>query len=253
MVSLPSVWLDGVVFVILGGTAEGRTAGRVPRRARRGVSALAGRTRDPLTMGQVRLGGFGGVEGLRGYLREHGVTAVVDATHPFAAGMSRNAAAACAVEGVRAAAPGPPGVGRRIRGWAAGNWVDGHGDAARRAAGLGARPFLTVGRQHTADYVADLADADVLARVAEPPVAFLPARWTLVTSRGPFTVEGERRLMGAHGIDVLVAKDAGGAHTDAKLSVATERGAAVVMIRRPSSPEGVPEVADVAGALAWLG
>ncbi len=244
-------WLDGAVILILGGTAEGRRLAEALT-GRAAVLSLAGRTRDPLTAGQVRLGGFGGVEGLRGYLREHGVTAVVDATHPFAAVMSRNAAAACAAEGVallrlvRPSWASHPAAGS----W---HWVDGHGEAARRAAALGARPFLTVGRQHTADYVADLADADVLARVAEPPVAFLPARWTLVTSRGPFTLDGERELMAAHGIDVLVAKDAGGAHTDAKLSVAAERGAAVVMIRRPAAPAGVPEVADVAGALTWLG
>ncbi|MHA6523957.1 cobalt-precorrin-6A reductase [Tessaracoccus sp. G1721] len=239
------------MILILGGTAEGRhlAEGLAGRDA---VLSLAGRTRAPLTAGEVRIGGFGGVDGLRGYLRGRGVTAVVNATHPFAARMSRNAAEACAAEGIA--------LLRLLRpSWASHplastwHWVDGHGDAARLAATLGARPLLTVGRQHTADYVTDLADRDVVARVAEPPIAFLPARWTLLTSRGPFTVDGERELMAAHGIDVLVTKDAGGAHTDAKLGVAAERGAAVVMIWRPASPEGVPEAADVAGALAWLG
>ena len=239
------------MILILGGTAEGRGLAEALA-GRDAVLSLAGRTRAPLLAGEVRIGGFGGVDGLRGYLRERRVTAVVDATHPFAASMSANAAAACGAEGVplvRLVRPSwttHPQSGT----W---HWVEGHDDAARLAAALGARPFLTVGRQHTADYVADLADADVLARVAEPPVAFLPARWTLIASRGPFTLDGERALMAAHGIDVVVSKDAGGAHTDAKLTVAAERGAAVVMIRRPSSPEGVPEVADVAGALAWLG
>ena len=239
------------MILILGGTAEGRRLAEelVGREA---VLSLAGRTRTPLVAGEVRIGGFGGVEGLRGYLRGHRVRAVVDATHPFADRMSRNAAEACAAEGVA--------LVRLVRpSWAAHplagtwRWVDGHGDAARLAAALGARPLLTVGRQHTADYVTDLADRDVVARVAEPPVAFLPAHWTLITSRGPFTVDGERELMAAQGIDVLVSKDAGGAHTDAKLAVAAERGAAVVMIRRPASPLGVPEVADVSAALAWLG
>lgn len=239
------------MILILGGTAEGRRLAEelVGREA---VLSLAGRTRAPLVAGEVRIGGFGGVAGLRGYLRGHRVRAVVDATHPFADRMSRNAAEACAAEGVA--------LVRLVRpSWAVHpladtwRWVDGHDDAARLAAALGARPLLTVGRQHTADYLTDLADLDVVARVAEPPVAFLPARWTLITSRGPFTVEGERELMAAHGVDVLVTKDAGGPHTDAKLAVAAERGAAVVMIRRPASPSGVPEVGDVAGALAWLG
>ena len=180
------------------------------------------------------------------------VRAVVDATHPFADRMSRNAAEACAAEGVA--------LVRLVRpSWAAHplagtwRWVDGHDDAARLAAALGARPLLTVGRQHTADYVTDLADRDVVARVAEPPVAFLPARWTL--DHQPRAVHGRRRAGadGGSGVDVLVTKDAGGPHTDAKLAVAAERGAAVVMIRRPASPLGVPEVADVAAALAWLG
>lgn len=239
------------MILILGGTAEGRQLAEALA-GRKAVLSLAGRTRAPLMAGEVRIGGFGGAEGLRDYLRERGVTAVVDATHPFAAAMSANAAWACEAEGV-------PLV-RLVRpSWAthplAGTWqwVDDHDDAARLTAALGVRPLLTVGRQHTADYVTDLADRDVVARVAEPPVAFLPARWTLVTSRGPFTLDGERELMAAHGIDVMVTKDAGGPHTDAKLTVAAERGAAVVMIRRPASPVGVPEVADVAGALAWLG
>ncbi|HSO69273.1 MAG TPA: cobalt-precorrin-6A reductase [Arachnia sp.] len=241
----------GFVILILGGTAEGRRLAEelVGRDA---VLSLAGRTRAPLVAGEVRIGGFGGVDGLRDYLRGRRVTAVVDATHPFADRMSANAAMACAVEGVA--------LMRLVRpSWAAHplsetwRWVDGHDDAARLTATLGARPLLTVGRQHTPDYVADLANHDLLARVAERPSAFLPANWTLITSRGPFTLDGERALMTAHRIDVLVAKDAGGSHTDAKLTAAAERGSAVVMIRRPPSPAGVPEVGDVAGALAWLG
>ncbi|WP_220490755.1 precorrin-6A/cobalt-precorrin-6A reductase [Tessaracoccus sp. MC1627] len=72
-------------------------------------------------------------------------------------------------------------------------------------------------------------------------------------TRAPPLVAGEVRIGGFGGVDVLVTKDARGPHTDAKLAVAAERGAAVVMIRRPASPLGVPEVADVAAALAWLG
>lgn len=239
------------MILILGGTAEGRRLAEALA-GRESVLSLAGRTRAPLVAGEVRIGGFGGIDGLRTYLRERGVTKVVDATHPFAAEISRHAAEACRAEGVA--------LKRLVRpSWAAHplartwHWVDGHADAAHLAATLGSRPLLTVGRQHTADYVTDLADHRVVARVAERPVAFLPARWTLITSRGPFTIAGERALMAAHGIDVVVSKDAGGAHTDAKLSVAAERSAAVVMIRRPPSPAGVPEVEDIEGALAWLG
>lgn len=238
------------MMLLLGGTAEARALARELD----GVaftSSLAGRVARPrMPVGETRVGGFGGVDGLRAYLREEGVRAVVDATHPFAAGISRNAALACAAEGVpllRLERPGwseHPDAGR----W---HWVDTHDEAAATTLRLGARPFLSIGRQGLGPFVVPLRDLPALVRVVDEPEEPLPAAWTVRLSRGPYDLDAERALLAEHGTDVLVTKDSGGSHTSAKLDAAGERGAAVVVVRRPAVPEGVETVSDVGAAAAW--
>lgn len=238
------------MMLLLGGTAEARALARALAGVRF-TSSLAGRVARPrMPVGETRIGGFGGVEGLRGYLRDEGVVAVVDATHPFAAGITRNAAAACTAEQVpllRLERPGwatHPDAGR----W---HWVDSHEEAATLTADLGRRPFLSIGRQGLAPFLEPLRDRPALVRVVDEPEVLLPPAWTLLHSRGPYDLASERALLAEHDVDVLVTKDSGGTHTVAKLDVAAERGAQVVVVRRPSTPEGVETVSDVAAAAAW--
>ncbi len=132
-------------------------------------------------------------------------------------------------------------------------WVDDHEAAASAVVALGSgRVLLTVGRQHTLDYSPALDGHFVLARAAEPPSGALPMSWRLELARGPFPLDGERRLFAEHRIDRLVTKDSGGEATSAKLTAADEAGAVVVMIRRPAPPDGVELVPDAAGALRLL-
>lgn len=238
-------------ILLLGGTGEARELAVLLQDAGVSfVSSLAGRVARPrLPVGDVQIGGFGGVDGLRSYLVENEISAVVDATHPFAMGMSANALAACSAENVpllRLERPGwseAPGADR----W---YWVDDHDEAAALTSILGDRPFLTVGRQSLGRFVGPLEAKHVLVRVVDEPDIPLPPRWTLLMSRGPYVLEDERELMAD--VDVLVTKDSGGSFTWSKMQVANERDIAVVIVRRAAVRAEVEVVSDAGAAAAWV-
>lgn len=238
-------------ILILGGTREARAlAELLVEDGDEVVTSLAGRVARPrLPVGEVRIGGFGGVDGLVEHLRRHAVDAMVDATHPFAERISANAAAASERTGVPFVRLERPGWSERADAgtW---HWVDDHDEAARVAASLGRRPFLTVGRQSLDRFVEPLRAHACGVRVVDPPEIELPDAWTLVQSRGPYTLEHEREAM--RGTDVLVTKDSGGSHTEAKLDVAAELAIPVVVVRRTGAPAGVRVVHDAADARAWV-
>lgn len=240
-----------MTVLILGGTAEARALARVLLDQGRPVlSSLAGRVSDPaLPPGPVRIGGFGGVSGLQHYLVEHRIAAVVDLTHPFAAHISANAALAAAEAGcplLRLERPGwrsHPGADR----W---TWVP-DTEAALDAGRSARRPFLTTGRQ-SLDSFLPWSDRHALVRVVDPPSFALPAPWQLIRSRGPYTYAGERELLLDHRADLLVTKDSGGSHTQAKLDAADTLGIAVVVIARPPHPSSGATVSSVDEVVAWL-
>ncbi len=238
-------------ILLLGGTAEARElAGVLVPAGFRVLTSLAGAVRAPaLPLGEVRVGGFGGVDGLSRFLREHPVGWVVDATHPFAARISANAAAAAATTGtplVRLQRPGWSGHPRAAT-W---RWVADPAEAV--AVGrFHRRPFLTTGRQSLADFL-PWADRAVLARVVDPPALVIPDRWRVVRSRGPYDLAAEEHTLRAHGADLLVTKDSGGTHTVGKLDAAARLGVAVIVIRRPPTPTGVTVLASIAEVLTTI-
>ena len=238
-------------MLVLGGTGES-TALAAALAERDGVDAitsLAGRTRDPAEVrGAVRVGGFGGVEGLTAYLRDHSIDVLVDATHPFAALISRNAAAACAATGVsRLSLSRPP--------WTAvsgDRWIPANSIVA--AAGLvprhGKRVFLTVGRQELAAFAG--LPCWFLVRMIDPPEQAPPLEdCEVILGRGPFDEAEDAALLGQHGIDLLVSKNSGGPATYGKIAAARALGLPVVMIERPKPPGG-ETVETVDAALAWI-
>ncbi|MGL4967183.1 MAG: cobalt-precorrin-6A reductase [Inquilinus sp.] len=247
--------MAGRRLLILGGTTEAAALARSLAEAGdwEVTTSLAGRTRAPAALpGAVRVGGFGGADGLVAYLRAGQIDRVVDATHPFATTMSANAAAACAGAGVpllRIERPAwIPVPGDR--------WID-VADAAEAADWLaGALPagsavLLTLGRQDVAPFKRCPSLRFVLRSIEAPPAQDLPPDCQLLSERGPFTLAGERALIAQHGIRAVVAKNAGGDATAAKLAAAREAAIPLVMIRRPALP-ATPAVPDVAGALDWL-
>jgi precorrin-6A/cobalt-precorrin-6A reductase len=240
-----------VRILILGGTGEARElAAALVTAGSDVISSLAGRVGQPrLPDGPVRVGGFGGAEGLAAYLREERVTHVIDATHPFAEGITANAARAAADAGV-------PRLVLRRPAWDAEPAWDTVPDIGAAAAAVrdwpGEGVFLTTGRRDLAAFAPDDRH-QFLVRTVDPPEGPVPPRMTLILDRGPYTVEGESALIREHRIGLLVTKNSGGPMTAAKLTAARDLGAHVVMVARPPLPPGSTAVATVPEALRWLG
>ena len=218
-------------ILLLGGVTEALAIARLlgPQH----VYSLAGIGRVPQDLQcQVRVGGFGGAEGLASYLREAGITLLIDATHPYAAQISRNAASAARIAGIPCWALRRPA------------WQAQAGDDWREVedwAGLiealkpFRRPLFTLGRE-------PLQHLDEI-----PPEQF----WTLraleaclgnercevIGARGPFHIEDERALFLRRRVDVLISKNSGSVATEPKLEVARELGVPVLILKRPVLPE----------------
>jgi precorrin-6A/cobalt-precorrin-6A reductase len=243
--------LDTMRALILGGTGDAnQLAERCVREKIDAVYSYAGRTQIPLPHSlPTRIGGFGGVAGLADYIREQGITHVVDATHPFAAEMSRHAVEACAATGI-------PLLALERAPWirAAGDhWIE-VADIDAAVAALPeerARVFLAIGRQHLAPFAAKPQHAYTLRFVDAPDGALPLPDAEVIVSRGPFTLEGDRELMRSRGIEFLVARNSGGAGARAKIDAARELDLPVIMIERPALPER-PRVESVQEVLAWL-
>lgn len=234
--------------LVLGGTAEGRALAKCLHPQVDVISSLAGRVPDPaLPVGPVRIGGFGGVDGLRQWLHDERIDAVVDATHPFAATMTAHAAQACRElqlpHLVLARPAWDPGAAMVV---ASDTEAAKAVDQQRFS-----RVFLTTGRSGTTAFVH--SDAWFLIRaVTEPDVASLPSNHQLLLSRGPYRYDDELALLREHRIEVLVTKNSGGDMTRAKLDAAATLDIPVIMVARPRLPANVTAVGSVDEAAAWV-
>ncbi len=237
------------MILVLGGTTEARALAHALHDRGIGVTtSLAGRVAQPrLPAGDVRIGGFGGPEALAHWLADHSITCVVDATHPFAQRISASAALACSAAQVPLLRLERPGWSERPGDrWI---WVDDLDGAAAALGSLGGRALLTTGRQGLAAF-ARVQSVWFLIRCVDPPQPPLPPRHEVILDRGPYTLSGEGSLIDHHGIDVVVSKDSGGAHTVAKLDAARARGLPAILVRRPPRPD-VRALAEVPAALEW--
>jgi len=236
-------------ILILGGTTEAsRLAAALAGRADiAAVLSYAGRTREPAAQPiPVRVGGFGGAEGLARYLADETIDLIVDATHPFAERISANAATAAAATGTVIVAFTRPPWQRQP----GDDWFEVADNAAALAA-LGPAPrrvFLTIGRLGIGDFRVGPPHHYLIRAIDPPPADDLPADHRLVLARGTFGRDEEIALMRAHAIDVLVTKNSGGEATYAKIAAARELGLPVVLVRPPARPD-VPEVHTLAACL----
>lgn len=237
--------------LLLGGTSEASQLAHALHEAQvDAVFSYAGRTQSPAAQPlPTRVGGFGGVAGLQAWLQAQCITQVVDATHPFAAQMSGNAAQACAAAGLPLLAFERPAWGAQ-----AGDQWQCVADIAGAVAALpqaSARVFLAIGRQNLLPF-SRCAQHHYLLRLVDvaPDVPLADAQ--VVIARGPFTVEGDRALLQEHGITHIVAKNSGGNGAQAKLEAARSLGLPVIMISRPKLPLR-RTAATVAEVMAWLG
>lgn len=245
--------------LLLAGTREARLlAERLAGDPRLAVTAsLAGVTRHPAPLAvATRSGGFGGAGGLARFIAAERIDAVVDATHPFAAQMSANAAAASAAAGV-------PLLRLQRPQWRPGpgdTWIPARDAAeAARLIPAGARCLLTVGRKDLGAFAAR-TDVHFVMRMIEQPGAGAPVpAGDIIRDRPGSSAGQEERLLRDHAITVLVAKNSGGADGDAKLAAARQLALPVVMIARPGQPTGpAPDPHDgttvetIEEAQSWL-
>jgi precorrin-6A/cobalt-precorrin-6A reductase len=238
-------------ILILGGTSEAsqlamRLTGRTGLTV---MSSLAGRVSQPnMPVGIVRIGGFGGVDGLTSYLAKERVDVVIDATHPFASKISRNAELACNASSVPLIPfERPP-------------WQPQQGDRwfpvpdAQSAASLANRPdnrvFLSIGRQEL-DAFSECEDAWFLVRTIDEPQYKLPKNSKLILQRGPFDLNEERQLLRNESISLIVSKNSGGAATYSKIQAARELHILVIMIDRPPK-QGSPAMGQLDDVLTRL-
>lgn len=240
-------------LLILGGTTEASAVAAMMAGDKRfdAMLSFAGATRAPRPPPiAFRVGGFGGAEGLARFLQDRRIDLLIDATHPFATQMTRNAAQAAAMTGVKLLVVlRPP-------------WTPGDGDcwtmvstmaAAAHALGpLPRRVLLTIGQKDLAAFQAAPMHHYVVRSIDPPDPASLPPSATAISARGPFLEADELALLRESGVEVMVTKNSGGLATQAKLAAARTLAIPVVMVQRPAPPSEGVLVADAAAAAAWL-
>jgi precorrin-6A/cobalt-precorrin-6A reductase len=244
-------------LLVLGGTELANSFVAAVREAHPDLEiilSLAGRTRDPkLPDCEVRTGGFGGAEGLAEYLKTEGISALVDATHPYAARISANAAEAAKAASVPCLHLVRPEWNREP----GDNW---HMAADNEAAAgildeLSSNApltvFLSIGRQELASYFFRWNCTFVVRSVEPPEADDLPPDAKLVLARGPFGEADELAFLSENAVDILVSKNSGGGATYGKIAAARALRIPVVMVERPALPEG-EVVGAVEDAVDWV-
>ena len=236
-------------ILILGGTAEAVAVAAALENDRYSVTtSLAGRTREPKPIvGRVRIGGFGGTEGLAEDISAERIYGVIDATHPFAQQISANAFASCATRNVpRCVLYRNPWIAMKGDRWRPVQSLE----RAALSLDIGSTVLLALGRQHLLPF-AKRSDVRFVIRSIEPITGAVPPNSMLVQGRPALSAVEEREFLERYRIDAIVSRNSGGAGAYAKIEAARELGLPIIMIARPPPPKG-PLLATVAGVKSWV-
>jgi precorrin-6A/cobalt-precorrin-6A reductase len=233
-------------LLLLGGVTEALAMAR--QLGPEHIYSLAGVGRVPTDLTcQVRVGGYGGAQGLAQFVRDEGIDLLVDATHPYAAQISQNAATAAQLTGIPCwALRRPAWVASGADDWReVENW-----DELIAALAPFKRPLFTLGReplQHLHEIPAH--QFWTLRALDSYPGN---ERCEVIGARGPFLLEDERALFARRDIDVLISKNSGSGATEPKLEVARERRVPVLVLKRPELPVVDREFGSVDAVMAAL-
>ena len=239
-----------MTLLLLGGTGDAkRIATKLAEQGVNLIISLAGATRNPDAMpAPSRIGAFGGAAGFKKFLDEAGITAVLDATHPYAHRITDRTAAICSARKMpHAISHRPPWEAKEGDRWTE---IAREEEAASHIA-KGQTVFLGTGRQ-TLDRFANLEGCRVICRQIDPPSKPFPFEGgEYLIGRPPFSTQHERKLFRSLNVDWLVVKNAGGQQSITKLLAARELGIPVLMIKRPPVPDATI-VTTVEDAVAWV-
>ena len=239
-------------LLILAGTTEANVlANNVAETGIGAVLSYAGRVERVKTQRiSKRVGGFGGVKGLCDYLRNHAVTHVVDATHPYAIQMSRNAIDACAHVGIPLLAiHRPPWLAQEGDRWIEVNDIN---EAAKHLGRPRCNVMLAIGRMHISKFSIHPQHRYILRLVDPPKNDITLADFESIVSRGPFTYPQDLKLFKKHKINILVSKNSGGSATESKIEAARTLALPVIMINRPALHRERQEVETVEEVMQWV-
>ncbi len=225
-------------LLILGGTSDAIRLCKLLLAQHNIIYSVKGITQAPKLDCKIRMGGFGGVEGLVDFLAKNKIDCLLDATHPYAIKISKNAIFAanyCALPCYHYLRPA----------WqqqANDAWIlfDSMADLSlylQKKANQKLRLLFTIG-QLSKDFINKKSPQhDYIVRsVVDNKIQNV----TKIISKGSFSLEQERELFENYQIDALVSKNSGGHNVDAKIQIAREMRLPVYLLKRPKFESNHP-------------
>ncbi len=232
------------MILILAGTSEGRRAALALEKESRKVmaataTAYGGELLQKDFQGEISTRPLD-LEAMTELINRRSVTKVIDATHPFAEEVSRNAREACRLSGIDYERLEREGSDIQIgEGVIAARDTE---EAVQIASGHAGNIFLTVGSSKLEHYARSLDPEKLIVRIL-PVKASLEKCLDLgitpkniIAMQGPFDEEINKLLFRRYRAGLVITKDSGPAGGVAeKINAARALGIPVILIARPQN------------------